>query len=66
MSVESQEFICDNCRSEIVIDFVQNEDIVEEDIRFCCFCGERYGRMVVNFDDMDMENLSDDYSEFDE
>lgn len=64
MSIEQQEFICDNCRGEVVIDFTQNEDMVEEDIRFCCLCGERYGRMIVNFDEDDLSPISD--MEFDE
>lgn len=57
--------ICPHCHGEFNINLEDNEDIQEEDLKYCVLCG---GKLDVD-DELDFESLSlDDVdpSEFDE
>ena len=51
MSIDREDFFCDKCQNEMIIDFTINEDISEPDIKFCCLCGAKYDN------DMDLDEL---------
>ena len=61
MSIEREDYFCGKCNNEIIIDLTINDDISEEDIKFCPFCGAEYNN------EMNVEGLDfgdpDDYEE---
>ena len=56
------EIMCENCHIELVIDLSLHEDVLEDDIKFCPFCGHDYN-VEVNLDDT---NFTDEYKLYDE
>lgn len=60
---------CENCHLELIVDLslrikdtLLYEDITEEDIKFCPFCGHSYD-IEVNLDET---NFTDEYKLYDE
>jgi hypothetical protein len=64
MSIENDIYltICPSCHIEHVVDLSAHEDITEDDIKFCPFCGHDYD-IEVNLDDT---NFTDEYKLYDE
>lgn len=56
------EAICENCHVELIVDLSLHEDITDEDIKFCPFCGHDYD-VEVNLDDT---NFTDEYKLYDD
>lgn len=56
------EAICENCHVELIVDLSLHEDITDEDIKFCPFCGHDYD-VEVNLDDT---NFTDEFKLYDE
>ena len=51
MSVDREDYFCNNCHNEFVFDFNLNEGFGQEDIKYCPFCGASYEN------EMDIEEL---------
>jgi len=51
MAIDREDYFCGKCNNEIIIDLGINEDVSEEDIKFCPFCGASYNN------EMDVEGL---------
>ena len=62
MSVDREDYFCNNCHNEFVFDFNLNEGFGQEDIKYCPFCGASYEN------EMDIEELGfgdpSDYEEW--
>jgi len=56
------ELTCENCHVELTVDLSLHEDITEEDLKYCPFCGHDYD-VEVNLDDT---NFTDEYKLYDE
>lgn len=61
MSIDREDYFCDNCQTQIVFDLTINEEISVEDIKHCPVCGSKYDS------DMDLGELGfGDPADYDE
>ena len=42
MSIDREDYFCNNCHNEFVFDFNLNEGYGQEDVKYCPFCGASY------------------------
>jgi len=65
MQVDKVEFNCESCDNEVIIDFIDNDGLTEDEIKFCPLCGARYDldmEMDIEKDwDHDADSMPDDY-----
>ena len=60
--IDREDFFCDECHMEFVIDLTLHDDITAEDIKHCPFCGNGYSNEL----DMDEPNFTDEFNQYDE
>lgn len=65
MQVDKVEFNCQSCDNEVFIDFIDNDGLTEDEIKFCPLCGSSYDlemEMDVENDwELDPSSMPDDY-----
>lgn len=61
--VDREDYFCEKCHSEFIIDLHLHEDVTEGDIKFCPFCGHEYDSEQLNLDET---NFSDEFGEYEE
>jgi hypothetical protein len=61
--IDRVDFVCDTCHNEIIIDMTVNPDVMEEDIKYCCFCGSKLDQSA-DLSELDM--VADGNIEWDE
>jgi len=62
MTIDREDYFCDSCHTEFVIDLTLHEDISEEDVKHCPFCGSAYDNEL----NLDKPGFSDEFNEYDE
>tara|TARA_B100000575_G_C23077520_1_gene620706 strand:- start:645 stop:830 length:186 start_codon:yes stop_codon:yes gene_type:complete len=60
--IDREDFFCDECHMEFVIDLTLHDDITAEDVTHCPFCGNGYNNEV----DMNEPNFTDEFNQYDE
>ncbi len=53
--ITQKDYYCNSCHSEFIFDVEINEDITEEEIRFCPLCGKSYD-IDLDLKDINFEN----------
>tara|TARA_B100001113_G_scaffold234295_1_gene192478 strand:+ start:1354 stop:1539 length:186 start_codon:yes stop_codon:yes gene_type:complete len=48
MGIEREDYFCDNCHSEFIIDLNLHDDITEADVKHCPFCGHKYDSDILD------------------
>ncbi len=62
MSIDREDYFCDSCHTEFIFDLTLHEDISEEDVKFCPFCGADYDNEL----NLDKASFDDEFNEYDE
>ena len=62
MSIDREDFFCDECHMEFIIDLTIHDDVSAEDIKNCPFCGTPYDNQV----DLEKPNFTDEFNQYDE
>lgn len=62
MSIDREDYFCDSCHTEFIIDLTLHEDISEEDVKYCPFCGAAYDNELT----LGEPKFTDEYNEYDE
>ena len=62
MSIDREDFFCDECHMEFIIDLTLHDDVSAEDGKNCPFCGTPYD----NQEDLEEPNFTDEFNQYDE
>ena len=56
MSVDREDYFCNNCHNEFIFDFNLNEGYSQEDIKYCQFCPPSGNRTHTLLPELDFES----------